>query len=383
MKAIAITGTRGFIENTAFMPTNKVMQAVGNNTGNLVFQYAVYNMITEPKLIVGQDISWDPKAIRDACRAVVVPSANFIRENFDMTGYVDFLEKTELPLIFLGIGAQAENYTTRDFDFHPSIQRLLGLIRERSKKVAVRGYFTAELFEKFGINHVEVTGCPSNFINQSPDFADMIEAKLAQPLNSFITHGDEPWPKNMAKQPVERRLCDWTMKGNSFQSQQSVPIFMEYIRRNNTHAPAVIPEGRENALHRALLPDAPFETFQEFINARMRVYLSVSQWMEDSARFDFSVGLRLHGNMVAWQAGTPALWIHHDSRTRELSEIMALPSIDFETFLEQCTTIEEARQKIEFDKHAYRTQRRRLAERMHTVLDSEKISNSLTQTVLA
>ena len=38
----------------------------------------------------------------------------------------------QLPLLFFGLGAQARDYEQTEFDFHPSIQRLVDLIRERS-----------------------------------------------------------------------------------------------------------------------------------------------------------------------------------------------------------------------------------------------------------
>jgi len=77
--------------------------------------------------------------------------------------------------------------------------------------------------------------------------------------------------------------------------------------------------------------------------------------------------------MVAWQAGTPALWIYHDSRTQELAEIMAVPKISLEDFLANCHTIEEARARVEFQKESYRVRRRHLAQRLLKVLGSEEL----------
>jgi len=296
----------GFIPDVAFMDTAEAMRRVGNNTGNLVFQYAAYKLITEPKLVIGLETSWDVNEVREKCRVIVVPSANFIREDFDITSFVNFLDKVNLPLVFLGIGAQAVDFNTSEFNLHPSVLKLLELFKERTKLISIRGDYTAKVLHEFGIDHVEVTGCPSNFINLSADLPEKIERKLARPLNSFITHGDEPWPKNKDKQLVERRLAVWTQQGSAMQSQQSVPSFMEYIRQTNPESTAVIPEQREDALRKALMPQATMAEFHDFIAAKLRVYFCVHQWFEDSSKYDFSIGLRLpryHGGVAGRHPG--------------------------------------------------------------------------------
>ncbi|MAB04992.1 MAG: hypothetical protein CML50_03115 [Rhodobacteraceae bacterium] len=373
MKGIGILGTDGHIPHVAFMDTAEAMRRVGNNTGNLLFQYAVYNLIDEPKYLIGQDIPWDMAQIREKCRVIVIPAANFIRENFDLTAMVEFLEKIDLPLLFFGLGAQARDYEQTEFDFHPSIDKLIALIRERSKLVSVRGEFTARMLDRMGVSQALVTGCPSNHINPSTELPQMIAKKLAKPMRSFITHGDEPWPKDRAKQAVERKLVAWTREGASMMSQQSVPVFMEYLRNNNPAATTEIPEKREGSLHAALMPGTTMDEFLDFIAAKLRVYFSVHQWMEDSSKYDFSVGLRLHGNMVAWQAGTPALWVYHDSRTQELAETMALPRMPFQTFIDECETVQDAWKRVEFDPVAYGERRALLKSRIVKVMETEGI----------
>ena len=95
--------------------------------------------------------------------------------------------------------------------------------------------------------------------------------------------------------------------------------------------------------------------------------------MEDSSKYDFSVGLRLHGNMVAWQAGTPALWVYHDSRTQELAETMALPRMPFQTFIDECETVQDAWKRVEFDPVAYGERRALLKSRIVKVMETEGI----------
>ena len=379
MKGIGLLGTKGHVENVYLKTSAQAMRAVGDNTGNLVFEHAVYHMITEKKYIIGDDIPWDMGAIREHCRVIVVPSANHIREDFDLTPFVEFLDRVQLPLVFIGLGAQADNFEKSRFDLHPSILKLIDLVKERAKMVSIRGHYTARVLNSFGIGNVKVTGCPSNFMNPDPLLPDRIAARLEGKMRSFITHGDEPWPLIKEKQDVEKLLATWTMAGAAMQSQQSVPDFMEFIRRNNPYSATNVPESREEALREALMPTATMDQFRDYLAAKLRVYFSVSQWMEDSSKYDFSLGLRLHGNMIAWQVGVPSLWLSHDSRTQELANVMAVPNMNYLEFLEKCKTVSDAWACVKFDKEAYRRRRADLARGLNTVLASEDIKNNLHQ----
>lgn len=356
------------------MDTDKAMNAVGQNCGNLVFQYAVTNLVADEKELVGSANGWKTDGLSERFDAMVIPSANFLREGADFTGFVRFLEKSDLPLVFIGLGAQADDFSKEVFDFHPSVLRLIDLIKERSAMTSIRGDFTAQVLDRFGVQDIEITGCPSNFINDTPNFPEMIADKLRHPMRSFITHADEPWPQKKAKSDVERRLVNWTVNGRAMMVQQAVPHVIQYLRQNNRAAVQSKPEEFEKSLAQALMPEMDLDTFRYFISVQLRTYFSVDQWLEDSSKFDFSVGLRLHGNMAAWQAGTPALWISHDSRTRELAETMALPSISMTDFLDSCETVEDAWNRIEFDPDAYRARRAELKSRLDRVLQASGVA---------
>jgi hypothetical protein len=139
-------------------------------------------------VVVGTDIPWDIKAVRETCRVIVVPRANFIRENFDFS---DFLDKTDLPLVFLGLGAQAKDYHQKEFDFHPSILKLMDLVKNKCITAGLRGEFTQNLLKQFGVTNTEITGCPTNFINKSPDFVEQLEKKWKKSAFFFLATGDE------------------------------------------------------------------------------------------------------------------------------------------------------------------------------------------------
>lgn len=376
MKKIGIVGTHGRVDGCSFMSTDTLLNKVGQNTGNLLFQYAVTNIIDEDKIIIGTDIPWDIKAVREECRVIVIPSANFIRENFDFSGFVNFLDKTGLPLVFLGLGAQAKDYDQKHFDFHPSILKLIDLVKERSIIAGLRGEFTQKLLEKFGVNNTEIIGCPTNFINKDPNFLTKLKNKWEKPVFSFIATGDEPWPKDSFKRDAERQMIDWVNKGYGLFLQQSVEPFIKYARQNNPYQNADVPPHHESSLRKSLAPEMTDEQFRGFIATKLRLYYSIDQWMEDSARMDFSIGLRLHGNMAAWQAGTPAIWVYHDSRTRELAETMALPHMSHIEFLKM-SSIEDMKNKVKFNFDSYGKRRDNLRNSLIKILKVNDIKNVL------
>jgi polysaccharide pyruvyl transferase WcaK-like protein len=55
----------------------------------------------------------------------------------------------------------------------------------------------------------------------------------------------------------------------------------------------------------------------------------VEAWAADLAReVDVTLGLRLHGNILALQQGRPALMLVADARMREMAEAFRMPAVE-------------------------------------------------------
>jgi Polysaccharide pyruvyl transferase len=76
-------------------------------------------------------------------------------------------------------------------------------------------------------------------------------------------------------------------------------------------------------------------------------------------RFDFVVGTRFHGAMLALQAGVPAAVIAHDSRTYEMCTTMGVPVRSAED-VEGPLTAERLPELFPFDADAFLDKRRAL-----------------------
>jgi hypothetical protein len=372
-KKIGFLGSTGTIRGASFLSTNELLSKIGQNTGNLFFQYAVYGLITDEKLIIGEDIPWDPKIVREQCRILVVPSANFLRENFDITGYVNFLESCQLPILFLGLGAQAINFEVKNFDFHPSIIKLINIIKNQGIGVGVRGEFSAKILHDFGVDNVSIIGCPTNFVNTDSNLSDKLKLKWDKESQTIITTGDEPWPKNPLKQLAERRLIEIASKMSGIYVQQSVEPFVRILRRANPYQGSEIESSLENSLRLAIAPNVNEIEFRRFLATSVRLYISIDQWLEECSKFDFAIGLRLHGNMVAFQSGCPAIWIYHDARTQELVNTMCLPSISVEKFLE-FKNIEDLKINLNYDFDRYKVKRKELKSNFDLLLSNNLVN---------
>ena len=88
------------------------------------------------------------------------------------------IEQAGLPVVVFSVGSQARLNGPHEFSVAPETVRLLKVLSDHSRKIAVRGAFTADACAKLGVNNVEVIGCQSIFWHRLPEFS----WKLSEPL---------------------------------------------------------------------------------------------------------------------------------------------------------------------------------------------------------
>lgn len=128
---------------------------LGENTGNLVFWHAL------ERLFQSLPISYDNTDRLKECEKVIITDLIWIRENSDFNYLESLVDKYLVPFIPISIGLQS---TTYDINFRLSNNtvRLLRKLEERAL-LGVRGEYTAEILNKYGVKNIAVIGCPSMY----------------------------------------------------------------------------------------------------------------------------------------------------------------------------------------------------------------------------
>jgi hypothetical protein len=366
-----VSGTLGYAADGHLMSTREVLAAVGRNTGNLAFRFAVDRHIASPKIHVpwGSDPGW----VREVCDLLVIPSSNQANPAADLSERAAFLEAVDLPCLAVGIGAQSPS--RRDHvRLAPSTTRYLRSLSERGPAVGVRGDFTAEVLSYYGVRNTVVVGCPSHFINSSPMLGSQIAERIERGRFERLALTDIELVPSLRS--VDRKLFQWLLRADGAYVCQSHPCVISLARSRMEE----IAEDSVEAFHRHLLSPEEWKTrppswLVEEARRRFRVFFDVEAWLEFLTGFDLVVGVRFHGNLLAMQAGTPGVCVVHDARTEELCETTALPHVRPEQVL-AAKSVEDLVEAATFDAVAFDARRRDLANTYWRLLSSCGVESS-------
>lgn len=335
MKPVYILGTNGKVENPEEFTIEELLKIVGLNTGNLMFQYAVSKLIDGPKNFIG--LSGIPYNDAAGCRDgsyLVFPAANHLRTGADWSGLCGFFENCKVPLIVLGLGAQADSTsdpkaTAEALKADVSAMRLVKVLRDKAAWITVRGEFTAEVCRLLDLKEVDVLGCPSLMLNPHADAGKRMAWKLEQtkkkenPRIAFTAAG--PWDiKGSHKEDLERRFFQIIRKHPGLYVQQSggeAALAFAMLKFDKLPLSSLL------SFRQILDPDISLDDLVAFAKSKARLYFDAEKWIAAMETVDLCFGTRLHGNMAAIAAGTPGCVISHDSRTDELAEQMVLPRL--------------------------------------------------------
>jgi hypothetical protein len=180
-------------------------------------------------------------------------------------------------------------------------------VLDRAPSIGVRGELTAEYLSGLGFRDVEVIGCPSMFLHG--DRLDVTKRQPSLDRDARISINVSPYVKAMG------------------------PIVMSHVDRypNLTYiAQDLDTLGLLTTGHQATsqASDDPIPTHRAhplFHRGQVRFYVEPWPWIDDLRSVEFSFGTRIHGNIAALLAGTPAYVFAHDSRTLELARYFEIP----------------------------------------------------------
>jgi hypothetical protein len=352
-KRVAIIGNDGKIRNAHLKTPAQLFSECGNNTGNLAFWFAVWRHIGSAS---AHYIPWnfDPDHVRNEYDIVVFVAANQLNPAWDLGALADSLERCNRPLVVVGLGAQAPDYGTK-VELTPGTIRLLKVFSERCVRIGMRGQYSAEVAMAYGVKNVVVTGCPSNFLNTAePYLGRVAESRfraIVRPYRLALN-----LDLNGHLKPVIRRSIDWLKEWGGFLIVQSPlsALYLAFAQNEN------VSDSDLQLYSRLLLNRSYDEESRRFLYTQFVSFFDVECWINSLRGCRISFGTRIHGNLLALQAGVPTFIIPHDARTRELAETIGMPIVEQNDFV-RAESLQSLLRQIPFSGEAYDRKRIQLA----------------------
>lgn len=294
---------------------------VGGNPGNLVFFDAVKQQVKYDGIY---DInSWNAESL-SSDGSIIVPSSNFIRHVKNdpfFQNFINFLNRTDNPITLCGLGAQG----TKVFNTPKKLVSILNkdqlrffkMLSERAVSLGIRGEFTAECLDLMGIHNYRIIGCPSLFKYMDGIFPDVASPRKNN-MQMTVTSGDSR----------KTKVLEMGMKYDCFWIKQSFSEFPQYTKNGKCLSPKWVLRNFPGKL--SVVKNIP-----EYHARKAKIFFDINEWNNfyQEKKVGFAFGTRFHGNMCALRNGVPAVWVIHDTRTKELTEFLHLPRINMNSFM--------------------------------------------------
>ncbi len=307
-------------EDSFLGASDALFRASGDNLGNFAFVEALWRHLSPHAAIFPWHVS--AAEAREKCDILVLAAANQLGGHNDLGAFAAHLEKIGLPIVVVGLGAQAPNMAAA-ITLPPGTERwarvLAGLAPTRKPNIGVRGEFTRGVLERLGLGeHVATIGCPSNFLNDSPEFYRTLQRNFERRRidRLCVAAGSRHFA---GTRELERRLVRLVAEtGGAYVAQADIHMVRWARGDDETSAEA-------EAIREFLAPDLAPEALRIWRRRHAACFCDATSWLEAMRGYDFVVGARFHGVMLAIQAGVPGGVIAHDSRTLEMCQTMAIP----------------------------------------------------------
>ncbi len=282
-----------------------------------------YSVVRPMKIISPTDSDLD---IYRGFDFAVVRASNFVHNEADFGKAVDVLDRIGKPVYAIGVGAQSSD--GRPYVLKGESLRFWKKVAETSKVIGVRGTFTAEVFYASGIHNVEVCGCPSIFRARNrdlqirkPEKVDSLAFSIRREVGS--TYSADPasylrMQRDMLLAADDRYSVTMTSHGEPpekaffFKDEAAMQAAEAKLRQIKWFTPETEERLRQIYLERQFF------------------FLKVSDYDQFIRSQDFALGLRVHGVLPAMANAVPGLLISYDTRSAELANTHAIPTLSLE-----------------------------------------------------
>lgn len=286
----------------------------GNNTGNMLFSESLLRNI---RGAARGHLGLSPEAYKQF-DCIILAAANWLNPGLDFAGLAERIEKTDLPVVAVGLGAQASIEYGMPV-LKEGTKRLINIISERSAKISVRGEFSASVLNHYGVSNVTVTGCPSLLLSgrKKPNIRSYEKHEKANAALGATRHGfnrSDEFQNYVYRQARINNL-------DIILQSELADMYYATGRLNNPD----LAQKAEKICSEVY--QGGKETVEDYLKTRAKVFFDLDEWVGYMAQKSIYVGTRLHGAIASLLAGTPAVLICHDSRTLEVAQAMRLPYV--------------------------------------------------------
>ena len=320
-----IYGTTPHISDSTFLTADELMARSGGNTGNLLFTYALSQMLGTPPV----SIPWggDLAGLNPDHDRLVVPLANQLGPHVDLHQLCDRFAAVRVPMVGVGLGAQGPMSGVDANSIPPGSWEWLRILGSKSASgkpnISVRGQMTYDVIAERGLaKHCVITGCPSNFINPSPTLGREIFRRRGNGVARVAIAAGNPFLPEFRS--LEQSLLRLMEQSDGIYICQH-PIDLIRLAKQQ---PEQITRNHLLQYRDYLKPYLDGDQFLHWFRRWGYTFASVPEWLTFTTRYDLVVGTRIHGVMAAIQAGVPGVCLCIDSRTLELCQTMKIPHLN-------------------------------------------------------
>ena len=372
MPVVGLLGTPGGLL-LAEHDLNEAIEVFGENTGNLMFQYACWTLIQNPRIAFTFRRMPPIGMLRENIDVLCIPAANQLNPAWDLGWWADFIEKLDKPVVIAGLGIQGLVDQEGSITLRPGTERFLHTVANRAVHVGVRGPSTLRLLERYGVKNGVVTGCPSNFINPRVTGSVITEriarlAEIESPRVNYLFGTMEEFAR-----PTEKELFTLCRDHAVRIVYQTNRRFFELIHTGVATGDTAKYLSWERKI---LAPDMTDEEYVRFILDRGRFYVDVKTWIDEVGRDDLSLGMRIHGAVAAVQGGSLGVCVAFDARTLELARTMGYPYVLTED-LKRMTSLRELPSAIEFSESEFTSIRTELRQSLKLAMEHHGVLTTL------
>lgn len=239
--------------------------------------------------------------------------ATHIHKTRNVSFYADIAEKLEMKIIALSLGLQDYLEAPSSLsDLHPSVIKLLNIVKDRSKLIGVRGHYTASILYRLGYKNVVPIGCPSVYWNMNQDLKIKKTTSFSKPL--IVYH------RSLAHH-FSKLLNNIDILGQDYEDEL---IFTNNLMNDDT---------LKKIIYTYYEKTGDRSEMYKIIENKGIFHKNFNDWLDTIKTHDFILGPRLHGCIAALIHGIPAVLIPRDVRIKEISEFYSIPTINFEQLI--------------------------------------------------